>query len=441
MAMRHARFSRKHLGLLAAFAAVVIIISTTIYIGVGGRENSLGTTATKPRGGAAQASAGTWVGTWATSPAAAEPNTPDGYAGMSIRNVIHTSVGGNGARIQLSNLFGKRPLTISHATLAVAAAPNNPTAAQGTMRRLTFAGNSYVTIPTGQSIVSDPTRLEIPQAADLLVTTYSPSPSGPVTYHPHARQISYLARGDRAEDPAGTTYTEQTPSWRYLTGVDVLTNEARGAVVTLGDSITDGITSTAGGNRRWPDYLAERLRTEPGAPRYGVLNQGISGNRVLTDGTKFPPDNPSALSRVERDVLGGTGVKAVVVELGVNDILRNPARADAKEITDGLRKLVQQAHSRGLRVVGGTLMPFGGHRGFTPRLNAVREQVNAEIRAGRVFDEVVDFDLALRDPAAPMRLLPRFDSGDHLHPSDEGFRQMARALNLEHLKGSAPASL
>ncbi|MEU6080614.1 SGNH/GDSL hydrolase family protein [Streptomyces sp. NPDC047108] len=428
--------------LLAALAAVVVLISTAIFIGVGGSSESFNNAASrKPRGSAAPASAGAWVGTWATSPAAAEPNTPNGYAGMSIRNVVRTTVGGSGARIQLSNLYGKRPLTISHATIALAAAPSNPTAAAGTLRRLTFSGNPWVTIPIGQSVTSDPTRLNIPAAADLLVTTYSANPSGPVTYHPHARQTSYLARGDRAEDVAGTAFTEQTPSWRYLTAVDVLTSEARGAVVVLGDSITDGITSTAGANRRFPDFLAERLRTEPGAPRYSVLNHGISGNRVLSDGNTFSSENPSALNRAERDVLKATGVRAVVVELGVNDILRPPQQTDARKITDGLRRLVQQAHARGLRVVGGTLAPFYGHRGFSPRLNAVREQVNTEIRSGQVFDEVVDFDRALRDPAQPLRLLPRYDSGDHLHPSDEGYRAMAGALDLSHLKGSAPAQL
>lgn len=432
---------RSGYALLAALAAVVVLISTALFIGVGNGTKGPATTMGKTRGSAAPASAGPWVGTWSTSPAAAEPNTPDGYAGMSIRNVVHTSVGGKAARIELSNLYGTRPLTVSHATIALAAAPSAPAAAAGTMRRLTFAGNTYVTIPSGRSVISDPALLNVPAAADLLVTAYSPIPSGPVTYHPHARQTSYLARGDRTEDIAGTAYTEQTPSWRYLTAVDVLTHEASGAVVALGDSITDGITSTAGANRRWTDYLAERLRTEPGAPRYGVLNQGISGNRVLSHGTRTPPNNPSALSRTERDVLRRTGVRAVVVELGVNDILRLPHVTDAQKITDGLRQLVQQAHARGLRVVGGTLMPFYGHRGFTPQLNAVREQVNAEIRSGRVFDEVVDFDEALRDPAYPQRLLPRYDSGDHLHPSDEGYRAMAYALNLEHLKSSAPARL
>jgi lysophospholipase L1-like esterase len=429
--------------LLAALAAVVVLVSTAIFIGVGGSGGeSLNEAAPqKPRSSAAPASAANWVGTWSTSPAASEPNTPDGYAGMSIRNVVHTSVGGSSARIQLSNLYGTSPLTITHASLALAAAPSNPTAAAGSMRRLTFAGNTYVTIPIGQAVVSDPAWLNVPEAADLLVTTFSPAPSGPVTYHPHARQTSYLARGDLAEDTAGTAYTEQTPSWRYLTAVDVLTTEAGGAVVVLGDSITDGITSTAGANRRFPDVLAERLRTESGAPHYGVLNQGISGNRVLSDGSRFPPNNPSATGRMERDALSAAGVRAVIVELGVNDILRNPRVTNPRDITDGLRNLVQQAHARGLRVIGGTLTPFGGHRGYTPRLNAVREQVNEEIRSGQVFDEVVDFDQALRDPARPRRLLPRYDCGDHLHPSDEGYRAMAQAVDLAQLGDSVPAQL
>ncbi|GHJ27978.1 SGNH hydrolase [Streptomyces hygroscopicus subsp. sporocinereus] len=354
---------------------------------------------------------------------------------------MHTSIGGSSARIQLSNFYSSQPLTITHASLALAAAPSNPTAAAGTMRRLTFNNRAWVTIPPGKAATSDPVRLAVPDAADLLVTTYSPQASGSVTYHPHARQTSYLARGDRTEDTAGAAYTEQSPYWRYLTGVDVWSKEAEGAVAVLGDSITDGITSTAGANHRWTDFLAERLRSEPGAPRFGVLNQGISGNRVLSDGTQFPPNNPSGLSRFDRDVLSRTGVKAVVIELGVNDILRIPHQTDPDRIVGGLKRLTEQAHTRGLRVIGATLTPFYGHRGYTPRLDAVREQVNARIRAGKVFDEVVDFDKALRDPLSPLRLRPAYDSGDHLHPSDQGYRAMARALDLDHLRGRAAAEL
>ncbi|WFB09277.1 SGNH/GDSL hydrolase family protein [Streptomyces sp. LX-29] len=427
--------------LMAALAAVAVLVATAIFVGTGRGEGDLGAGSRGHRGPATPASAGGWVGSWSASPAAAEPDTTDGYAGMSIRNVVHLSVGGSSARIHLSNLYGSRPLDITHASLAVAAAPGTPGAAAGTMRRLTFDDGTAVTIPAGQAVMSDPVRLNIPDAADLLVTTYSPTPSGSVTYHPHARQTSYLAHGNRAADTMGAAYTEQSPYWRYLTAVDVWSKDATGAVAVLGDSITDGISSTAGTNRRWPDFLARRLREEPGAPRYGVLNQGISGNRVLSSGRNFPPDNPSALGRFDRDVLSRTGVKVVIIELGVNDILRNPHVTDPDEIVSGLRTLTRQAHARGLRVIGATLMPFEGHRGFTPELNAVREGVNAQIRSGKVFDSVVDFDAALRDPAHPLRLLPAYDSGDHLHPSDEGYAAMARSLNLRQLQGVPTAAL
>ncbi|MGI5468952.1 SGNH/GDSL hydrolase family protein [Streptomyces sp. CA-132043] len=428
--------------LLAGLAAVVVLVSTAIFVGFGGDGGGTGSDPHSPRNSAAPAVSGQWVGTWAASAAAAEPGTLDGYAGMSIRNVIHTSVGGTSARIQLSNLYGTRPLAITHATIALAAAPNNPTATAGTMRRLTFGDRPSVVIPAGGAIASDPVRLDVPHDADLLITTYSPAPSGPVTYHPYARQTSYLARGDRAAAEAGTDFTEQSPYWRYLTGVDVWSREAKGSVVVIGDSITDGITSTMGANHRWTDFLAQRLREEPGAPRLGVLNQGISGNRLLIDGSRYSPNNgPSVLTRLDRDALSRTGVKAVIVEIGLNDLFKTPRQWDPKKLVAGMRKVVKQAHARGLRVTGSTLTPFYGHRGYSVRMDQVRQAVNAQIRAGNVYDNVVDFDKALRDPAQPNRLLPQYDSGDHLHPSDDGYKAMALAVNLKHLKGSAPASL
>ncbi|MER5176918.1 SGNH/GDSL hydrolase family protein [Streptomyces sp. NPDC002896] len=438
--------------LLAAIVAVVVVVSSAIYFGVSRADTSSQDTLAGPRNpqnSAAPASAGTWVGSWATSPAAAEPGTEqEGLAGHSVRNVVHTSVGGTSARITLSNLYGQQPLDITHASIAVAAAPSNATAAAGTLRRLTFSGNTSVVIPAGQQVVSDAVRMEVPHDADMLVTTYSPTPSGPVTYHPQARQISYVAEGDRTEDVSGAAYTEQSPYWRYLTALDVLSHESTGTVVVVGDSLTDGVTSTFGANHRWTDVLADRLRDESGAPRYSVVNEGISGNRILADGLgqravgqKRTADNPSGLSRFDRDVLSRTGVKAVVIALGVNDILRTPHQTDPDKITEGLRELTRQAHSRGLRVIGATLMPFQGHRGYLPGLETVRQAVNAQIRSGRVFDEFVDFDKALQDPYNPRRLRPEYDSGDHLHPSDAGYRRMAETFNLAHLKGSAPAEL
>lgn len=292
-------------------------------------------------------------------------------AGRSLRNVVHTDVGGTEARITLSNLYGQQPLNITHASIAVAAAENDASAVADTMRRLTFSGSTAVVVPAGQQIMSDAVRVRVPRDSDVLVTTYSPTPSGPVTYHAHARQISYAAQGDRTEDVTATAYTEQTPHWRYLTALDVLSDESVGTVVALGDSITDGITSTQGANRRWTDVLADRLRAAAGTgdvPRYSVVNQGISGNQVLAEGLGRPADNPSGLNRLQRDVLGRTNVKAVVIDLGVNDILRNQGEVDPVTVTDGLREMVRRAHARGLRVVGATLMPFGGTAGTRARV-------------------------------------------------------------------------
>lgn len=426
--------------LLAGLAAVVVLISTAIFVGTGGQRNALSASEPRSGGHAVPASSGQWVGSWSAAPAAAEPHTLHGLPDVSVRNVVHTSVGGSRARIHLSNLFGSQPLIISHATLALAAAPSSPTAVVGTMRRLTFAESDSVTIPVGGRVTSDPVRLNVPSAADLLVTTYSPEPSGPVTYHPWARQTNYVASGDRTEDVAGTSFGRLSPYWRYLTGVDVWSGDVQGAVAVLGDSLTDGITSSPDADRRWTDFLAERLRTERDAPHYSVLNAGISGNRVLLDAAPFSHNGPSGLHRVHR-ALDRAGVKAVVIELGINDILKRPHQTDPRKLIAGLRRLTRIAHQQGIRVLGGTLTPATGHPGWNPRLEQVRRAVNQQIRSGEVFDGVVDFDAALRDPAHPARLRKAYDSGDHLHPSDNGYRAMAQAVDLHLLKGSVPATL
>ncbi|MEV5354058.1 SGNH/GDSL hydrolase family protein [Streptomyces sp. NPDC052693] len=435
--------------LLALVVAAIVALSTALYAGVASDNGEPGRNALgdgRAPNSAAPASTGTWVSTWSTSPAAGEPGTETtGMANRSVRNVVHTSVGGTSARVTLSNLYGRSPLSITGASIALAAGPGTPAAVPDTLRQLTFNGGPTVVIPPGRQVMSDAVRIAVPHDADVLITTYTPAGSGTVTYHPHARQISYLAQGDHTRDTTGTPYTEQTKNWRYLTALDVLSNESDGTVVALGDSLTDGITSTMNANNRWTDVLSDRLRAEIAAgrdlPRYSVVNQGISGNRVLTDGLGRPADNPSGLNRFSRDVLQRTNVKVVVIDLGVNDILRNPRLADPQAILGGLRTLVGQAHARGLKVVGATLMPFHGHRGYTDQRESVRQAINAEIRSGRVFDAVVDFDAALRDPYDARRLRADYDSGDHLHPSDKGYTRMAEVFDLESLKGSAPAEL
>ncbi|MEW2446065.1 GDSL-type esterase/lipase family protein [Streptomyces parvulus] len=437
----------KHRALLAAIVTLIVAISAAIYAGAsaddGGTDQTPLASGRFPRGEAAPASTGSWVGAWSASPAAAEPGTETtGMAGRSVRNVVHAGVGGTSARITLSNLYGQSPLTVTHASIALAAGPGTAAAVADTMRRLTFRGSPRVIIPAGGQVISDVARIAVPYGADVLVTTYSPVPSGPVTYHPQARQTSYLAAGDRTADVTAVAYTTQTPYWRYLTALDVLGHEANGTVVAMGDSITDGFGSEVNANHRWTDVLAERLHEAAGegrkAPRYSVVNQGISGNRILTSREGRPADNPSGLSRFERDVLQRTNVKVVVIVLGVNDILHSPELADRDSILAGLRTLTDRAHARGLKVVGATIMPFGGYRAYTPEREAMRQEINGEIRSGRVFDDVVDFDKALRDAYDPRRLRGDYDSGDHLHPSDKGYARMGQVLDLDDLKGAVP---
>ncbi|MET7649463.1 SGNH/GDSL hydrolase family protein [Streptomyces sp. NPDC005486] len=442
--------TRRHGGaLLSAIMALVVGLSAALYVSVAsdhgpGRDPGRAALAAAPGpGDAAPISTGVWVGTWAAAPVSGEPGTAaDGTAGRTVRNVVHTSVGGTSARVTLSNLYGTGPLTVTHATLAVAADGGSAAAVPDTLRRLTFGGATVVVVPAGGQTVSDAVTVAVPHDSDVLVSIYSPTSAGPVTYHPHARQTNYVAEGESTEDVTGAAFTGAGEYWRYLTALDVLSNEADGTVVAFGDSITDGVTSTPGTNRRWPDVLADRLRAsvadDGDAPRYGVVNEGISGNQVLVDD---PRRGAAGLNRFERDVLGRTNAKVVVIDLGVNDILRNRRLADPQAVVDGLRTLVERAHTRGVKVVGSTLTPFRGHRGYTDGREDVRQRINRAIRADGVFDEVVDFDRALRDPYDPRSLRPEYDSGDHLHPSDRGYREMAETVGLTKLQGSAPTRL
>ncbi|MEU6539414.1 SGNH/GDSL hydrolase family protein [Streptomyces sp. NPDC047000] len=438
--------------MLSALTALTVAISAAIYVGAaadnGTAHRGTAPDARAPHSTAAPASVGTWVGAWAASPVGAEPGTETGaLANRSLRNVVHATASGTSARITLSNLYGQSPLTVTHATLAVATdrTGDGAAAVSGSMRRITFGGSASVVVRPGGQVLSDAVRVDVTDGADLLVTTYSPTPSGPVTYHPHARQVSYSARGDRAEDVTGAPYTEEVVYWRYLTAVDVLSGDSDGTVVALGDSLTDGITSTENANHRWTDRLAARLRKAVASgeklPRYSVVNEGISGNQVFGSGLGRPADNQSALLRFGRDALSRTNVKVVVIDLGINDILSSPRRPDPQHVTAGLRTLVRQAHAHGLKVIGATLMPCKGHLRCTTARDTVRQQVNAKIRAGRVFDAYVDFDKALRDPYDPRQLLPDYDSGDHLHPSDLGYARMAAVFDLRELKGAGQTEL
>ncbi|MBK3578266.1 SGNH/GDSL hydrolase family protein [Streptomyces sp. MBT65] len=366
---------------------------------------------------------GTWTGTWEAAPSGTAPARP----GASLRNVVHLSVGGSATRVRLTNRLGTAPLRLDAVTVALR--EDGPDAVPGSMRVVTFAGARTVTIPAGQDLVSDPVPLAVPDSADLLVTVHTPDDSGPATYHRAAGQTNYLApSGDRAADIDGSAYRTTTTSWYYVTGVDVLDAPAAGSVVTLGDSLTDGNGSTRDANHRWPDRLAERLAALPAYRRLGVLNAGISGNRLLRENV-----GPSGLARLDADALSRSGVRVLIVLEGINDINGTPNATDPAAFEDAYRTLVTRAHAHGIRVIGATLTPYGGAGNFTAAREAVRQKVNVFIRGGGPFDGVVDLDAAVRDPAQPQWIMPGYDSGDHLHFSDAGMRALADAVDLTAL--------
>jgi lysophospholipase L1-like esterase len=394
----------------------VALICGGIYLGVGAAKN-------KPEVRTPPAAVPEWIGTWSASPVDAAPadsvvGTPSGRDGRSVRNVVHTSIGGTAARVTFTNLYGTEPLRITGASLAVRAGAG-PAAVEGSLRRITFGGAYEATVDPGGRIISDAVVLRIPYDDDLLVSVHTPGPDGPVTTHPYAVQTSYVAEGDATQDETGSGYEGRTNSWHHITAVDVLTSQARGAIVAVGDSITDGADSTPDSNQRWPDVLADRL-----GGRYGVLNQGISGNRLLEYGR-----GPSTLERFDRDVLARSGARTVIVAIGINDVLRKPHAPTAEHVTAGLTELADRARARGWRVIGATLTPCGGHPRCTAAAQAERLKINTSIRSGGIFDAVVDFDAALRDPYAPGRMKPVYDSGDHLHPNDAGYARMGSAVD------------
>jgi lysophospholipase L1-like esterase len=323
------------------------------------------------------------------------------------------SIGGTALRFRLSNRYGDSPLVIGAASVA--------------HHRVLFFGSPSVTIPPHADVYSDPVVMRVAPESNLSIDLYVPGPTGPATYHHLSYQTTFWASGDRVEQSGADGFTNSDRAWYFLDGVDVRGGDARGTVVTLGDSITNGQGSTVNGNNRWPDDLARRLLASPPARRLGVVNAAIDGNRILLERRAFGND---ALARFDADVLAQSGVAAVIVLLGINDIQQTPHEYDARRIEFGLAQLVLRAHAHGLRVVGCTITPYEGWLTYQPAGEATRLAVNAFIRTSGIFDGVADFDAVVRDPADPHRLLPRYDSGDHLHPNAAAYRAMANAVPL-----------
>jgi lysophospholipase L1-like esterase len=383
-----------------------------------------------------------WVETWSTALHAPDTivfGTSPGFNNETLRQIIHTSIGGDRVRVRLST-FGAGALVVGAAHIARRDAGARILPASD--RMLTFGGQPSIIIPPGAIVLSDPVDLDVPALSDLAVSIFVPGITGPATWKFEALQTSYISpQGDfttttdmpvdrttHYKDPMGTEHD----AWFWLAGVEVTASMQTGAIVTFGDSITDGTTSTPDTNNRWPDHLARRLMAQPGNNRMGVLNQGIAGNKLLNEIL-----GPNALARYDRDVLTQTGVTHVIVLMGNNDILFVFSPADVvtvDQIIGGHRQLMRRARARGLKIYGATLTPFEGFVFSSPEKEDKRNAVNDWIRNSGEYDAVIDFDKVVRDPSAPTRLLKLYDSGDHLHPSEAGYKAMADAIDLNLLK-------
>ena len=385
---------------------------------------------------------GHWVATWGTAqllvrplPPATPPATPpakqapaaQGFTNQTVRMVVRTSIGGQRLRIKVENAFNSAPVTIGAAHIALRAKDSEIVAASD--RALTFNGKPGCILRPGVVRLSDPVDLKVAPLTDLAVSLYFPGETGPPTSHGTGLHTTYISReGDFTGQPA-IADAATTLSYYYLAAVDVEAPAAAAALVTFGDSITDGTASTPNSDHNWPSLLAARLAKNKKTASVGVANMGIGGNRVLYDGS-----GASALARLDRDVLSQSGVKWVMLLEGINDIGRVGTNTPEAPTADGLiaayKQLIEIAHTHGIAVIGCTLTPYEGAGYSREPGEAVRQAVNTFIRTGGAFDAVVDFEAATRDSGNPKRFRAAFDPGDHLHPNDAGYQAMADAVDL-----------
>ena len=374
----------------------------------------------------------------AAPPAAPAPAAPGGGRGgfappttltnQTIRQIVRTSIGGSRVRVVLSNAFGTAPIEIGAGHVALR--DKDTAIVASSAKKLTVDGASTFSVLAGATVVTDAVDLAVAPVSDLVIDLYLPKDLGvgpsPVTTHNGASQTNFVSETGNHSGEAAIPVSGRSGAWFLIARVEVAAPAGTGAVVAFGDSITDGARSTADMNNRWPDHLARRLAARKSAG-VAVLNAGISGNRVLGDGAGV-----SALARFDRDVLMQTGVTHVIVMEGINDIgiaRANPSPS-AADLIAGHKQLIARAHARGLKIYGATLTPYEGAAYFSPEGEAKRQALNQWIRTSGAYDGVIDFDQVTRDPAAPTKFLPAYDSGDHLHPGDAGYKAMGDAVDL-----------
>ncbi|WP_170222718.1 GDSL-type esterase/lipase family protein [Rarobacter faecitabidus] len=381
-----------------------------------------------------------WVGAWGTAMTDGEA-LGDCTNDCTIRNTATMSIAGTQVRVTISNRYGTQPLTVGHATVSKPTGAGYASAVVGSVADIKFSGSLTAVIPAGQELVSDALSYSVVAGQDLHVSVYTPGAVPKFTRHPSANHDTFRASGgDKAGVTTGASFTANNGSNYLVSGVDVMNSEATGTIVALGDSITDGIGSSHKKNDRWTDRLAYRLQSLTGGPKYGVVNAGISANRVLISNSSGAGER--AVDRAAWDVFNKPNVKVLILFMGINDIQQDPSQLDANQIAAGLKSIADEAHSRGIRVVGGTITPWRGWGTYTTQREATRVAFNTWVRGQAVtsgtFDAIVDFDEALRDAADPTKIVDAYDSGDDLHPGPLGFSAMASSIDLEALLGTNP---
>ncbi|MBT8145229.1 MAG: SGNH/GDSL hydrolase family protein [Gammaproteobacteria bacterium] len=372
-----------------------------------------------------------WVTTWTTSPSTLPPDEPNDNIldNQTIRLIVHTSIGGEAMRLRLSNTHGDRSLEIG--AISVAQQVSGANIVPGSSQSITFSGQGSITIPRWATVISDPVAWEVPQSGNLAVSIYLPGESGFVSTHALSNQTNYVSSDGDHTTATALPIAEETPGWPFLTAIDVIAESPTRAIVTLGDSITDGWGSSDSANQRWPNHFAHRLYRDASIHDFAVVNAGISGNRVTTEAN--PTFGQNLQARFQRDVLTLANVSHIVLLEGINDIGMSSLSGElvsADQIISGYRQIITRAHARGIKVIGATLLPYEGAAYYTDAGNLVRMEVNDFIRSSGEFDGVIEFDTVVADPANPNRIRPDFTE-DNLHPNDAGYRVMADSIDLD----------
>ena len=373
-----------------------------------------------------------WVGSWTASmqAPAKDGNSHEGFKDQTIRLILRPHMEGDKMRIRLSNEFGSLPLSIKE--VRVATSRDGANIEKETDQLITFGSKEAVTIPQGETQYSD--AIDFPVSADRNVTVslYVDDETGPTTWHQRSNQTVYMSeKGNHAGDEKGSAYTSKEEAWFWLDRLEVVPDHSvEGALVVMGSSIANGNYSTLNANRRWPDYLANRMNAKDVNVKMSVLNAGISANHLINS---EEGKGQNAFARLERDVLSQEGIEGVILHEGINDIRHYPDY-DSKKIIDRMKKIIKATHEKGLPIYGGTLTPYKDSSMFTKKGEKTRKEVNEWIRTSGEFDAVIDFDKALRNPDDPEKYLSKYDSGDHLHPNDEGYKKMADTVDFSIFK-------